>query len=145
MQMLPALAAQQRESLAGIHRVQAELDNARERLAFLKKAAEGKRIAEAREANAAIPKNRVFEVKSPRGEILRHRAASAAQLTGELQFGYSVVAECFGYREDGTGGISVSLDANTPSFFEGFISAFGPQLLLWLSENRVQIRRGDAA
>jgi len=40
--------------------------------------------------------------------------------------------------------VVVSLDANVPNLLDGILQAFGPQLLLWLSENGVSVKRGEA-
>ena len=124
--------------------IEYDLKEARQRLEFLAKSAEGKRLVQARDASADLPKTRLFEVRGPDGRVLRHRANSAGQLHTELKFGYEVISECFGYRADGTGGVVVSLDANVPNLLDGILQAFGPQLLLWLSENGVSVKRGEA-
>jgi hypothetical protein len=114
---------------------QLAIDRIKEQLLWARRDLEGRQkytdhlaAHDAREANAHLPKNRLFAVKDEHGRIIRHRAASQAQLTGELTPGYTIVAEVFGFASDGTGGIAVSTDPNTPSFFEGFVAAFGRRI-----------------
>ena len=101
---------------------------------------DNKRAHDAREAIANLPKHRMFEVKGADGRILRHRANNVHQLRAELVPGYTVIAEVFGFAQDGTGGISVSTDASVPTLLDGILQAFGAELLAWLSEQGVVIR-----
>lgn len=121
-------SVEQRAALQAVQAIEYDLKEARQRLDFLAKSAEGKRLVQARDASADLPKTRLFEVRGPDGRVLRHRANSAGQLRTELKFGYEVISECFGYRADGTGGVVVSLDANVPNLLDGILQAFGPQL-----------------
>jgi hypothetical protein len=63
-------------------------------------------------AAAAVPgpeKRRWFDVRTPRGAIVRHKHASLDALRRELQSGYVAVAEVFGCDDDGIGGFPVAV------------------------------------
>ena len=116
---------QQRASLASVQKIEFALKDARQRAAQLETAA---RMAELVQSKSAA---RTFEIVAPDGRRLRQSALNA-DLRKRLSAGYEIVAEVF------PGGITRPIELAQPTFFDGFIAAFGPQLLLWLSENGIR-------
>lgn len=81
---------------------------------------------------------RLFEVTAPDNRKIRQTAASLEDLRSRLQSGYTVSAEIF------AGGYVKPIDGPSPAF-DGWLEAHGPELLKWLGEQGVVIRRGNEA
>jgi hypothetical protein len=122
------------KSQVEIHRLTEDLHWARRNLEARQKYADQLATHDAREENARLPKNRIFEVRDAHGRVIRHRAASADHLRRELTHGYVVTAEIFGFAADGSGGLAAALDATAPTLMSGLLAAFGDELVLWLEQ-----------
>jgi hypothetical protein len=87
--------------------LEAQVAEARKRLGMAMNRAA---VVEAKShAAAAIPGDveaRWFEVRTPDGRVIRHRAASLDALQGALLKGYTVTAEVFGASAIGFGGVA---------------------------------------
>jgi hypothetical protein len=93
------------------------------------------RERELRVAQLSEPEiSRLFEIEAPDGRKFRQSAISAKALEQSLQTGYRVTGQVF------PGGYVKQLDGPSP-MFEGWLAAHGPELLKWLSEQAVVIRR----
>ncbi len=92
-------------------------------------------------AAAAIPGDEVakwFEVRTPDGRVIRHRAASLDALQGALLKGYTVTAEVFGASAIGFGGVAAQIGSDVPSIMAGLLAAHGKELETWLASRGVK-------
>jgi len=62
----------------------------------------------AAEASAGVIHDKVFEVATPDGRVVRHKHSSFDALCASLQAGYWIRAQVFGADADGQGGFSVA-------------------------------------
>jgi hypothetical protein len=80
---------------------------------------------------------RWFEITTPDGRVLRHRALSIAELQTALLRGYTVTAEVFGSSATGAGGVAARIGSDVPSIMEELLSAYGKELETWLAERGI--------
>jgi hypothetical protein len=74
---------------------------------------------------------KTFDVEAPDGRIVRLQAESIDTLKPQIAAGYTIVAEAFGARKDGTGGYSIPLGGK--SLLAILLEAHGDDLLAWLA------------
>jgi hypothetical protein len=132
---LPALRKQDDAQARLIASLEVQIDEARKRLDM----AEGQ--ADVVRAKAAVPVaggERLFEVLTHDGRVVRHRAASLEALRGALLSGYTVRAEVFGASANGVGGVAASIGSDAPSLMKGLLEAFGGELLAFLEAHGFQ-------
>jgi hypothetical protein len=127
---------------------QLAIDRIKEQLLWARRDLEGRQkytdhlaAHDAREANAHLPKNRLFAVKDEHGRIIRHRAASQAQLTGELTPGYTIVAEVSALRATARAALRYRQIQTRRRFLRGSSRRLAAELLAWLAANGVTVRR----
>jgi hypothetical protein len=87
-------------------------------------------------AAAAIPGDgeaRWFEVRTPDGRVVRHRAASLDALQG-----YTVTAEVFGASAIGFGGVAAQIGSDVTSIMAGLLAAHGKELETWLASRGIK-------
>jgi hypothetical protein len=125
----------QRASQGEIDNLVANLRWAKQQRAIIDNNIRERELRAEMQANPSV--SRLFEVTAPDGRKLKQTALDAATLQKSLTFGYEVTGQIF------ASGYTVPIDG--PSLFDGFIAAHGPDLLKWLSENGVTVRRGEAA
>jgi hypothetical protein len=82
--------------------------------------------------------SRWFEVRTPDGRVIRHRAASLDALQGALLKGYTVTAEVFGASAIGFGGVAAQIGSDVPSIMAGLLAAHGKELETWLASRSVK-------
>ncbi len=92
--------------------------------------AEAKRAS----ADAGAPHDRVFEVTTPNGRVVRHRHESAGALQKVLMPGYRVVAEVFGAGIDDKGGMIEPVGQST---MKSLLAAHGDELVAFLAERGI--------
>jgi hypothetical protein len=78
---------------------------------------------------AAVQHDRLFEVATPDGRVVRHHHASAGELQKELQPGYRVTAEVFSAGNDDKGGLVEPLEKSTMKML---LAAHGDELIAFL-------------
>lgn len=113
-----------------------QVAEARKRLAMAETQAS---VVEAKRASAdagTVPRDRLFEVTTPDGRIVRHRHASAGALRAALLPGYVVRGEVFGADVDGNGGLVDASGSGTPSLMAQLLAAHGGELEAWLAGPR---------
>ncbi len=115
--------------------LEAQVAEARKRLAMAETQAA---TVEAKRASAdagAVPHDRLFEVEAPDGRKVRHRYASAGGLQKMLQPGYRVVAEVFGAGIDDKGGMIEPIGQST---MKTLLAAHGDELVAFLAERGIK-------
>jgi hypothetical protein len=115
--------------------LEAQVAEARKRLGMAMNQAA---VVEAKRASAdagAVPHDRLFEVTTPDGRIVRHRHASAGALQKALQPGYRVVAEVFGAGIDDKGGLVEPIGQST---MKTLLAAHGDELVAFLAERGIR-------
>jgi multidrug efflux pump subunit AcrA (membrane-fusion protein) len=93
---------------------------------------------EAKRASAdagAVPHDRLFEVTTPDGRVVRHRHESAGALQKALTPGYLVVAEVFGAGIDDKGGMIEPIGQST---MKTLLAAHGDELVAFLAERGIK-------
>jgi hypothetical protein len=128
---LPAL---NREEIAAgrlIRSIERVLGEAKKRIAAIENQAKVRALKQAQSDAAAIPADKLFEVETPDGRRVRHRAASLEALRKILQPGYRAIGRVFGHAEDGTGGF-VSVPG-APSMLKALLEAEGDELVAYLA------------
>lgn len=118
--------------------LEAQVAEARKRLAAAMNQAA---VVEAKSHATAIPvegEARWFEVRTPDGRVIRHRAASLDALRGALLNGYTVTAEVFGASAIGIGGVAAQIGSDVPSIMAGLLAAHGKELETWLASRGVK-------
>jgi hypothetical protein len=113
----------------------AEVAEARKRVAMAMNQAA---VVEAKRASAdaeAVPHDRLFEVTTPDGRVVRHRHESAGALQKALQPGYRVVAEVFGAGNDDRGGLVEPIGQST---MKTLLAAHGDELMAFLAERGIK-------
>jgi hypothetical protein len=113
--------------------LEAQVAEARKRLDAAMNQAE---VVEAKSHAMATPRDEVakwFEVRTPDGRVIRHRAASLDALQGALLKGYTVTAEVFGASAIGFGGVAAQIGSDVPSIMAGLLAAHGKELETWLA------------
>ena len=83
----------------------------------------------------AVPHDRLFEVATPDGRVVRHRHASAGALQKVLTSGYQVVAEVFGAGNDDRGGLVEPIGQST---MKTLLAAHGDELVAFLAERGIK-------
>ena len=98
---------------------------------------------EAKSHAMAIPcdgagKWRWFEITTPDGRVVRHRALSLAELQKALLKIYKVTAEVFGASATGVGGVAAQIGSDVPSIMAGLLAAHGEELETWLASRGIK-------
>jgi hypothetical protein len=78
--------------------------------------------------------DRLFEVETPDGRLVRHRYSSPDGLQKMLQPNYKVVAEVFGAGIDGKGGMVEALGHST---MKTLLAVHGDELIAYLAERGI--------
>jgi hypothetical protein len=130
-------ALNKEDSAAGrlILSLQAQVAEARKRLAMAETQAA---IVAAKRASAdagAVPHDRLFEVATPDGRVVRHRHESAGALQKVLTPGYRVVAEVLGAGIDDKGGVIEPIGQST---MKTLLAAHGDELVAFLAERGIK-------
>jgi hypothetical protein len=115
--------------------LEAQVAEARKRLAMAETQAA---TVEAKRASAdavAAPHDRLFEVEAPDKRKVRHHYASAGGLQKMLQPGYRVVAEVFGAGIDDKGGLVEPIGQST---MKTLLAAHGDELVAFLAERGIK-------
>jgi len=81
-------------------------------------------------AATTVPRDKLFEVRTPDGRTVRHRHHSSEALRASLLPGYTVAGEVFGADEQGRGGFSVASNHG---------------LIAFLSAHGLKVSPGEAA
>jgi hypothetical protein len=119
--------------------IEAQVAEARKRLAAAMNQAD---LVEAkRNQTAANPRDEAakwFEVATPDGRVIRHRAASLGALQGALLKGYTVTAEVFGASATGIGGVAAHIGSDVPTIMGARLAAHGRELEAWLTSHGVK-------
>jgi hypothetical protein len=118
--------------------LEAQVSEARKRLGMAMNQAA---VVEAKSHAMTTPcdgKSRWFEVRTPAGRVIRHRAASLDALQGALLKGYTVTAEVFGASALGFGGVAAQIGPDVPSIMAGLLAAHGKELETWLASRGVK-------
>ena len=110
-----------------------EIREAKRQLSYAEAQAKTVAMTAAAAENAALPKCKLFEIATPDGRRLRHRANSYAALQRQLLPGYSVTGEVHGAADDNSGGFVASIGQSGPNFMENLLAAYGPSLKRWLA------------
>jgi hypothetical protein len=79
-----------------------------------------------------------FEVTTPDGREVRHRAESLDALRKALLPNYVVRGQIFGADADGKGGFMAPIGSSAPTIMTSLLDAFGDQLLAWLASRGVK-------
>jgi septal ring factor EnvC (AmiA/AmiB activator) len=119
--------------------IEAQVAEARKRLAAAMNQAdfvEAERNQTA--ANARDEAAKWFEVSTPDGRVIRHRAASLGALRGALLKGYVVTAEVFGASATGIGGVAAHIGSDVPTIMGARLAAHGRELEAWLTSHGVK-------
>jgi hypothetical protein len=114
--------------------LEAQIAEARKRLGMAEVQAATVASKRAIADEGAVPHDRLFEVATPDGRVVRHRHASAGALQKVLQPGYRVVAEVFGAGIDGKGGMFEPLGQ---SAMKALLAAHGDELVAFLAERGI--------
>jgi hypothetical protein len=117
--------------------LEADVREAKKRLAMAETQAETVKARQAAAVAGPIQRERLFEVACPDGRKVRHHHATADSLQKMLQPGYKVVAEVFGAGIDGNGGFVAPIGSSAPTIMESLLDAFGDQLLAWLASRGI--------
>jgi hypothetical protein len=132
--VLGSLNKQEAETGRLILSIERQITEARKRLATLEAhAANSAAAARAVVAPGDATKWRWFEITTPDGRVLRHRAVSFAELEGSLLKGYRVSAEVFGASATGTGGVAAGIGSDVPSIMAGLLAAHGDEIVAYLA------------
>jgi hypothetical protein len=120
--------------------IQAQIAEARKRLDM---AVNQAATVEAKSHAMAIPcdgagKWRWFEITTPDGRVLRHRALSLAELQKALLKNYKVTAEVFGASATGVGGVAAQIGSDVPSIMAGLLAAHGEEIVAFLAERGIK-------
>jgi hypothetical protein len=119
--------------------LEAQVAEARKRLAMAE--TQVATVEAKRNQAAAFPGDegaKWFEVRTPDGRVIRHRAASLDALQGALLKGYTVTAEVFGASAIGFGGVAAQIGSDVPSIMAGLLAAHGKELETWLASRGVK-------
>ena len=81
---------------------------------------------------------RWFEITTPDGRVVRHRALSLAELQKALLKIYKVTAEVFGASATGVGGVAAQIGSDVPSIMAGLLAAHGEELETWLASRGIK-------
>ena len=81
---------------------------------------------------------RWFEITTPDGRVVRHRALSLAELQKALLKNYKVTAEVFGASATGVGGVAAQIGSDVPSIMAGLLAAHGEELETWLASRGIK-------
>lgn len=115
--------------------LEAEVAEARKRLAMAETQAATVASKRAIADEGAVPHDRLFEVTTPDGRIVRHRHESAGALQKVLTPGYRVVAEVFGAGIDDKGGMIEPIGQST---MKTLLAAHGDELVAFLAERGIK-------
>jgi hypothetical protein len=118
--------------------LEAQVAEARKRLNM---AMDQAAVAEAKSHAMATPRDgdaKWFEVRTPDGRVIRHRAASLGALRGALLKGYTVTAEVFGASATGIGGVAAHIGSDVPTIMGALLAAHGQELEAWLASRSVK-------
>ena len=116
--------------------LEAQVAEARKRLAMAETQAATVEAKRASVDAAAVPRDKLFETVCPDGRKVRHRHHSFEALRKELQPGYSVAGQVFGANADDTGGI-VSMPG-APSMLKALLESHGDELVAFLAERGIK-------
>jgi hypothetical protein len=111
-----------------------QVREARRWLTFAEDQGAGAAAWQARTDDAALVRDKLFELAAPDGRKLRHRHASAEALSRSLQPGYSIVGQVHGASDDGLGGFVAGANSN---MMKVLLEAYGSDLLAWLPEQGI--------
>jgi hypothetical protein len=81
---------------------------------------------------------RWFEITTPDGRVVRHRALSLAELQKALLKNYKVTAEVFGASATGAGGVSAQIGSDVPTIMAGLLAAHGDEIVAFLAERGIK-------
>jgi hypothetical protein len=98
-------------------------------------------VVEAKSHAMATPRDgdaKWFEVATPDGRVIRHRAASLGALRGALLKGYTVTAEVFGASATGIGGVAAHIGSDVPTIMGALLAAHGKELETWLTSHGIK-------
>ena len=115
--------------------LEAQVAEARKRLGMAEVQAATVASKRAIADTGAIPHDRLFEVATPDGRVVRHRHASAGALQKVLTPGYRVVAEVFGAGNADNGGMIEPIGQST---MKTLLAAHGDELVAFLAERGIK-------
>jgi hypothetical protein len=133
--VLGGLNKQEAETGRLILSIEAQLREAKKRLATLQTHAAGAAARKASEDSDGG--DRLFLVKTPNGGQIRHRAVSIEALRSKLLPGYTIHGEIFGANDAGAGGVVSDINPSGPSIMEGMLLAHGDDLLKFLEKHGI--------
>jgi hypothetical protein len=128
---LPGLNKQEIAAGRLIVSIQHQVSEARKRVAMVH-AAEAGRARAAELDNAALVRNKLYEVTCPDGRKVRHRGASQEDVQRRLQAGYSVAGQVHGADADGNGGF-----IPRPGFLTAMLEAYEGEFETWLAKRGI--------
>jgi hypothetical protein len=115
--------------------LEAQIAEARKRLAMAETQAATAAANRASADAGPVLHDRVFEVTTPDGRVVRHRHESAGALQKVLMPGYRVVAEVFGAGTDDKGGMIELIGQST---MKTLLAAHGDELVAFLAERGIK-------
>ena len=117
--------------------LEAQVAEAKRRLAMAETQAATVASRRAVADKSAVPHNRLFEVVCPGPDCrkVRHRHASAGELQKVLEPGYRVTAEVFGAGNDDKGGMIEPIGQST---MKTLLAAHGDELIAFLAERGIK-------
>jgi len=118
--------------------LEAEVAEARKRLGMAMNQAATVEAKRAQQDGLREEAVKWFEVRTPDGRLVRHRAVSLDALRKSLLPNYVCVAEVFGASDQGLGGFAVSISPGAKSTMSGLLAAHGDELLAWLAGHGVK-------
>jgi hypothetical protein len=114
--------------------IEREVGESRKRLSMAEAQSAAAAAKRAEADDAALIRDKWFEVRCPDGRKVRHRHHSLEALRKELQPRYVAVGQVFGANEDGTGGF---LADPRSDMMQAMLDAYGDTLLAWLTERGI--------
>jgi hypothetical protein len=115
--------------------IEAQLEEAKKRLAMAVNQAATVEAKRASVDAAAVPADKWFEVSCPDGRKVRHRHHSLEALQKALQPGYVAVGQVHGASDDGLGGFVAYANSN---MMKALLESQGDELLAFLAQHGIK-------